>query len=352
MNEKINVLVVEDSPVARELLVHILSSDPEIKVIGTANNGEEAITATKRLCPDVITMDIHMPKMDGYETTRRIMEIQPTPIVIVTASPSIKEVSMAMRIIEAGAVAAEQKPGGSGHTDYEADASRLIRTVKLMSRVKVIKRWARREMFKHEEKPRLLPEPRLVAIGASTGGPPVLRTILSGLPKNFPLPVLIVQHISPNFIDGFADWLGQTSSIPVHVATQYAQIIPGHAYLAPDGFQMKLDNYNRISLTGDEAMNGLRPSVSYLFNSVAKVYGRNAIGILLTGMGKDGANGLRLLKEMGAITIVQDMESCVVNGMPGEAMNLDAAIFVLSPEKIAPVVTGLVNKTLDWGVNV
>ncbi|MFZ3385160.1 MAG: chemotaxis-specific protein-glutamate methyltransferase CheB [Candidatus Methanoperedens sp.] len=353
MNEKINVLVVEDSPVARELLVHILSSDPGIQVIGTANNGEEAITATKRLSPDVITMDIYMPKMDGYEATRRIMEIQPTPIVIVTASPSIKEVSMAMRIIEAGAVAAEQKPGGSGHKDYEVDASRLIRTVKLMSRVKVIKRWARREIFQHEEKKTgPMPEPKLVAIGASTGGPPVLRTILSHLPKNFPVPVLIVQHIAPNFIEGFVEWLGQTSSIPVHVATQYAQIIPGHAYLAPDGFQMKLDNYNRISLTGDEPVNGLRPSVSYLFNSVAKIYGRNAIGILLTGMGKDGANELKLLKETGAITIVQDMESCVVNGMPGEAMNLDAAIFVLPPEKIASVVTGLVNKMLDnWGVN-
>lgn len=350
MNKKINVLVVEDSKVEREFLVHILSSDPEIVVIGTANDGEEALAATKLLSPDVITMDIHMPRMDGYEATRRIMEMQPTPIVIVTGSASVKEVSKAMRIIEAGAVAVEQKPRGICHQDYLDDTSRLIQTVKLMSGVKVVRRRPGRKIVPHlEEKPATCLEIELVAMGSSTGGPPVLRTILSNLPKNYPVPVLIVQHMSPSFIEGFVEWLGQTSSIPVHVAAQGTQIIPGHAYLAPDGFQMKLDCDKRIYLTGDEPVNGLRPSVSYLFLSIAEVCGKNAVAVLLTGMGKDGAKELKLLKEKGAITIVQDKESCVVDSMPSEAINLGAAMYVLPPEKIAAVLSSLVDRVGKWG---
>ncbi|MCZ7402804.1 MAG: chemotaxis-specific protein-glutamate methyltransferase CheB [Candidatus Methanoperedens sp.] len=357
MNEstkaKIKVLVVDDSPVAQELLIHILSSDPGIEIIGTASNGEDAIKETKHLSPDVITMDIHMPKMDGYEATRRIMETCPVPIVIVTGSTGAQEVSMAMRVIEAGALAFVQKPRGIGHPDYQDDVSRFIQTVKLMSEVKVVRRRAfpRRETNQTVEvKLERQPEIQLVAIGASTGGPPVLQTILSKLPGNFPVPVLIVQHMAAGFIQGFMEWLGQTSSLPVHVATHGEFILPGHVYLAPDGFAMKPDRYGRISLARGEIENGLCPSVSYLFRSVAEVFGKNAVGILLTGMGKDGAEELKLMKEKGAITIAQDKESSVVHGMPGEAINLDAAMYVLSPEKIAAVLSGLVNNKLEMRV--
>lgn len=357
MNEytepRIKVLVVDDSPVARELLVHILSSDPKIQIIGTASNGEEAIVAAKHLSPDVITMDIHMPKMDGYEATRRIMEIHPTPIVIVTGSASIEEISVAMRAIDAGALAVVQKPGGSGHPDYQAEVSRFIQMVKLMSEVKVVRRRAfpgRETVRLAEVKLELPSEIQLVAIGASTGGPPLLQTILSKLPKNFPIPVLIVQHMAAGFIEGFVEWLRQTSSLPVHVATHGEYILPGHVYLAPDGFVMKPDRYGRISLARGET--GLCPSVSYLFRSVAEVFGKNAVGILLTGMGKDGAYELRLMKEKGAITIAQDLESSVVHGMPGEAINLDAAMYVLPPEKIIAFLSGLVNNKSEMrGVN-
>jgi len=352
-SRQIKVLVVDDSPVARELLIHILNSDPEIQVIGTASNGEEAMAVTKHLSPDVITMDIHMPKMDGYEATRRIMETDPLPIVIVTGSAGVKEVSMAMRVIEAGALAVVQKPGGFGHQDYQSDVSRFIQTVKLMSEVKVVRRRAfpRREtILPIEVKLERPSEIHLVAIGASTGGPPVLQTILSKLPTNFPVPVLIVQHMAAGFIEGFVEWLGQTSSLPVHVATHGEYILPGHVYLAPDGFAMKPDRYGRISLARGETENGLCPSVSSLFRSVAEVFGKNAVGILLTGMGKDGAEELRLMKEKGAITIAQDKESSVVHGMPGEAINLNAAMYVLAPEKIAAVLSGLVNNKLEMRV--
>ncbi|MDD5614597.1 MAG: chemotaxis-specific protein-glutamate methyltransferase CheB [Candidatus Methanoperedens sp.] len=345
----IKVLVVEDSPVARELLVHILTQDAKIKVIGHARSGEEAIEVLERLKPDVITMDIHLPEMDGFETTRRIMETHPLPIVIVTGTSRAKDVSMAMKAMEAGALAVVQKPRGVGHPDYEGEAAKLVQTVKLMSEVRVVRRWARyREEAQVQTRNKVKldrsAQIKMVAIGASTGGPPAIQKILSGLPKNFPVPVLIVQHIAEGFTQGFAEWLGQTSSLPVHVALHGEYILPGHVYIAPDELQMKV-KVDRIWLSKDDHENGLRPSVSVLFLSVAEEFGKNAIGVLLTGMGKDGAKELKLMKEKGAMTIAQDKESSVIHGMPGEAINLDAAIYVLPPEKIACALADLVNNS-------
>jgi two-component system chemotaxis response regulator CheB len=184
----------------------------------------------------------------------------------------------------------------------------------------------------------------LVAIGASTGGPLVLQTVLSGLPGNFSLPVLIVQHMAAGFIQGFVEWLTPTSALPLHVATHGEQILPGHAYIAPDGFQMKLELGKRLSLTKDEPENGHRPSVSYLFRSVADLCGPKAVGVLLTGMGKDGAEELKRMREKGAVTIAQDQESSVVHGMPGEAIRLEAATYVLPPHRIAAALANLSNK--------
>jgi len=345
----IKVLVVEDSPVVREFLVHILGADPGIQVIGTANDGEQALEAVARKRPDVITMDIHMPKLDGLEATRRIMETYPTPIVIVSGSTDPREVSTTFRAMEAGAVAVLRRPAGIGHLDHEASARELVQTVKLMSEVKVIRRWP-----KAGRQPQVPPpaqahhapieaKARVVAIGASTGGPPVLQTILAALPQDFSVPVLIVQHMAAGFTQGFVQWLAQTSSLPVHLATHDEHIRPGHVYVAPDEFQMRVERGGKIVLTKDEPENGLRPSVSYLLRSVAEVYGRDAVAGLLTGMGHDGAEELKLLRDRGATTFAQDKESSVVHGMPGAAITLDAATFVLPPEKIAAVLTNLVH---------
>lgn len=349
----IRVLVVEDSPVVREFLVHILSSDSEIEIIGTASDGEEALEAVKHQRPDVITMDIHMPRMDGFEATRRIMETHPTPIVVVSGSSTAKEVTTAFHAIEAGALGVVQRPAGIGHPEHEATAAELVKTVRLMSEVKVVKRWARarREVrmprisvLTEVELKRVPAEIKLIAIGASTGGPLAIQTILSGLPKDFSVPVLIVQHIAAGFTQGFAEWLAQTCDLPIHVATHGERIVPGHVYVAPDGFQMKVEKGDTLWLTADEAENGLRPSVSYLFRSVARVYGPRAVGVLLSGMGRDGAEELKMMKEVGAVTIAQDKESSVVYGMPGEAVNLGAATYVLSPNRMAAALTSLVNK--------
>lgn len=346
----IKVLIVEDSPVVREFLIYILSSDPEVEVAGTAHNGEEAVEAVERVKPDVVTMDIHMPKLDGFDATRKIMELNPRPIVIVSGSSTVEEVSMTFRALEAGALAIVPRPKGLGHPEHEETAKELVRTVKLMSEVKVVRRWPRPKAggavasAPQARTAKAPVEVRVVAIGASTGGPLVLQTILSGLRKDFPAPLLIVQHMAPGFAGGFVEWLAQSTNFPVHIAGQGELMLPGHTYVAPDGFQMGVRSEGRIVLDKDEAENGLRPSVSYLFRSVAEIYGAHAVGVLLTGMGRDGAEELKRLKERNAVTIVQDKESCVVSGMPGEAIKLEAETYVLTPENIAAALQSLVKK--------
>ena len=345
----IRVLVVDDSPVARELLTHILNSDPAIEVIGTAANGREAVEFVARGKPDLITMDIHMPVMDGFEASRTIMETNPVPIVIVTASYDMRELETSFRAIETGALTVLQKPQGIGHPDHDRTARNLIASVRLMAEIKVVRRWVRTANGRPqlqttaEENPVCRPWPvKVVAIGASTGGPPVIEKLLAALPPDFPAPILIVQHMAEGFIRGFAEWLGQTSSLPVHVPFHGSMTRSGHVYVAPDGTQMKMDGSGRICCTGDQPENGLRPSVSYLFRAVAETFGRNAVGVLLTGMGRDGSAELKLMKDRGAVTIAQDEASSAVYGMPGEAVKLHAARHVLAADRIAGVLTGSV----------
>ncbi len=344
----IKVLIVEDSAVVREFLVHILSCEPGIRVIGTANNGMEAVEAMQHMKPDVITMDIHMPKMNGLDATRRIMETHPTPIVIVSGSQNLKEMEITFKAMEAGALAVVSRPKGPGHPDYEATVKDLIQTVRLMSEVKVVKRWPQTKgggpgtLSSMRGPGRRNPaEIAVVAMGASTGGPAVIQKILSGLSGNFPLPLLIVQHIARGFVLGFAEWLSRSSSFPVAVARDGETLLPGRAYVAPDGFDLGVNPGDRVYLRKAGFHAGPHPSVSYLFRSVLEVYGANAAGVLLTGMGKDGAAELRLMKERGALTIVQDEESSVVYGMPEEAIKLGAATYVLPPEMISRALMGL-----------
>jgi len=347
---RVRVLIVEDSPVVRELLEHVLETDPEIRVIGAARDGEEAVEAARRLKPDIITMDFHMPRMNGLDATRRIMETHPAPIVIVSGSSARHEVAQSFRLLEAGALAVVAKPPGPGHPEHAAAARELVQTVRLMAEVRVVRRWPRREatlraapLRRPVEAALDRPEIRLVAIGASTGGPVALNTILSALPGDFSVPILIVQHIAAGFTEGFVDWLARSSGLPVHVATGGARPLPGHVYVAPDGRHMRLERDGSLALGGEAPENGHRPSVAHLFRSVAAAMGPHAVGVLLTGMGTDGAAELGRMKEQGAITIAQDEGTSVVHGMPGEAISLDAATHVLSPGEIATALAGLVN---------
>jgi two-component system chemotaxis response regulator CheB len=346
----INVLVVEDSAVIREFLVHVLSTDPAIRVVGTAVDGLEALEAVRQKRPDVITMDVHMPKMNGYDATRHIMETFPTPIIIVSGSSTQEEISTPFLALESGALAVIHRPTGPGHPEYATTSRELVQTVKLMAEVKVVRRWARRSTEaqvpptpKFELKSRDA-DVRIVAVGASTGGPVALETILSLLPKDFPVPILVVQHMATGFLQGFVEWLTQSTGNPVHIAAHGEQTQPGHVYTAPDSYHMGVQSNGQIQLSKDAPENGLRPSVAYLFRSVANSFGRNAMGILLTGMGKDGAVELKTMNELGAATIAQDEESSVVYGMPGEAVAIGAAAYVMPPEKIAAAIIGLTRR--------
>lgn len=344
----IKVLITEDSPVVRGYLKYILESDPEIQVVGVAEDGMEAVEMVKEKQPDVITMDIHMPRMDGFEATRQIMETSPVPIVICSASWNPEEVEKTFKTIEAGAVAALEKPRGMGHPGSENSVTELVRTVKLMSGVKVVRRWSKRKYESRiEETPpsrtsSLQKDYKLVAIGASTGGPLVLQTVLAGLPKDFPVPVIIVQHIAQGFLSGLADWLTRTTGFPVHIVENHEKMVPGKAYLAPDGLQLGIDVNMRAILSDNKGEFTLCPAVSHFYRSVAKVFRNKAIAVLLTGMGRDGASELKQLRDLGAMTIAQDKETSVVHGMPGEAIKLGGASLILSSTEIPAKLVELV----------
>lgn len=343
----IRVLIVEDSKVEQQLLAHILGADPRITVVGFAEDGEKALVALEQLKPDVITMDIHMPRLNGFDTTRRIMENTPLPIVIVSGSYLPNEVDKTFRALEAGALAIVRKPVGVGHADYPNDAAELIKTVKMMSEIKVVKRWPRLRREPSAPVPATLsrginPEKiRVVAIGASTGGPAIIQEIFAALPKDLGVPVLVVQHMATGFLENFVKWLSATTGFPSRLAQHGEALRPGQAYFAPDGHHLLVGRDHCLVLSAENPENGLRPSVARLFRSVAENYGGNAMGILLTGMGRDGADDLKLLQGKGAVTIAQDRESSIIFGMPGEAIKLAAADFILPPERITALLAQL-----------
>jgi two-component system chemotaxis response regulator CheB len=352
MKSRVRVLIVDDSAVYREFLRHTLESDPQVEVVAAVRDGAAAFEVLPALRPDVITMDINMPGMNGFDVTRKVMETYPTPIIVVSAADDAGEVQMSFKAMESGAVAVVPKVHGGGSDEALAQAGNLIQMVKLMAEVKVVKRWARRTVPAWEpgvpsEKPaaaELRSGISAVLIGASTGGPVPVRTILAALPPGFSSAVLIVQHIAAGFGRGFTEWLAAACQLPVHVAEDGEHIVSGHVYVAPDDAHMGVSEGPRILLSHDEPENGLRPAVSHLFRSASRVYGRSAAAVLLSGMGRDGAEELKVLRDLGAVTFAQDRESCVVFGMPGEAVRLDGATYSLSPEAIASAVVALAEK--------
>lgn len=350
---QIRILVADDSPVVRELLVHLLTTDPRLVVVGVAGDGISAVTAAQRLRPDVITMDIHMPRLDGFAACRKIMETCPTPIVMVTASLDPTDVAATFRTLEAGALMVIAKPDGPGQPHYDATVEAFISTVKAMSAVPVVRRWPRERAIatRVHADGRTAPGRlrgsasdeviRVVAIGASTGGPIALQTVLSRMPHAFPAPILIVQHIADGFDEGFVQWLARASGFPVKLARDGANVSPGTAYVAPWGLHMTVTSSRTLELVSGPVDAGLRPSVAQLFRSVNAAFGAAAAGVLLTGMGRDGALELKAMRGSGAVTIAQDQESSVVYGMPAEAIKLGAAQYVLPPDEIAGVLCGL-----------
>ncbi len=344
----IRVLVVDDSPTQRHLLRVIMDSDPELTVVGEARNGEEAISLCERLRPNIITMDIRMPRMDGYEAIRWIMAERPRPIVVLTSTQSEIELGVSYRAIDAGALTVMGKPHGLPGDDPEAD--QLIATLKALAEVKVV----RRRPWLQKERPSSVvgrtrcvkagAPVRLIAIGASTGGPPSLQGILQGLPADLAVPIVAVQHISRGFTAGLARWLSETTPLRVKVADPGEPLAPGTVYLAPEDRHLLVTQNSSAMLSTAAPVGGFRPSVTVLFESVAEHYGAGAIGVLLTGMGDDGARGLKAMHDAGAHTIAQDEASSIVFGMPKEAIALGATREVLPLEQIAGRLANLLAK--------
>ena len=319
----IRVLVAEDSVTAREILVMLLSSDPEIEVVGTARDGLEAVEMTRRLKPDLVTMDIQMPGIDGFEATKRIMIENPTPIIIITANVDVKDVQVSMEALRVGALALLDKPA-LGAEDFEIITAQMISTVKAMAGVKVVRHWAPRPQMLAPApvKARILPTVpvRLVAIAASTGGPAALARVLADLPGRFPVPIVIVQHITRGFVAGLASWLNGTCPLQVRVASEGESLEASGVYLAPDDAHLGIDSNLKVRLNRGDPLGGFRPSATYTFYSVAKALGPASISVVMTGMGQDGVQGLRAVHEAGGQVVAQDEASSVVFGMPGVAI--------------------------------
>ncbi|HEY5947063.1 MAG TPA: chemotaxis-specific protein-glutamate methyltransferase CheB [Kofleriaceae bacterium] len=308
----IRVLIAEDSDAMRNTLETLLGLDPRIEVIGTARDGIEAVELAKSLRPDLITMDVQMPRLDGVEATARIMSECPARILMVSAYADDSQIDLSFRAIAAGALEVVAKPASANANELRAWARYVCDTIVLMAEVPIITRSRRSRTT--------LTEPRvdIVAIAASTGGPLALAKLLAALPPDLPVPILVAQHIAEGFTEGMVRWLGKITKLSVRVAEDGTPVAPAHVYFPPDGHDLEITEGQILRTPA--ACERYAPSGDLLLSAVARHYRTRALGIVLTGMGEDGALGLRALRDAGGITLAQSQESCVVFGMPQAAV--------------------------------
>jgi len=351
-SEPIRVLIAEDSPTIRYYLRHIIDSDELLEVAGVAGDGEEAIEMVATLKPDVISMDVQMPHMDGLEATRYIMRHHPTPVVVVSGLVE-HEVELSFRALQSGALAVVPKPPAHNDARFQERRSQLLNTLQAMADVQVVRRWATvyevaqptdtdGERYETQGVRRA---PEIIAVAASAGGPSALSTLISGLKNQLNVPMIVVQHMPPEFLPGLVRWLGKFTDLPIRIPDHNDILTPGVIHLAPGGFHL------RVGRTGgmftallDETPGEYRhqPSADVLFESVAQVTRERGVGIVLTGMGTDGAAGLRAMRDLRARTFAQDSKSAVVFGMPNAAIQLNAAERILPPAQIAATIRKLI----------
>ena len=332
----IRVLIVDDSITQREILREVLEADIAFTVVAEARDGSHAVELVKAHRPDVVLMDVHMPNMDGVEATRQIMNECPTPIVIVSATLRKHDIDHGLAALEAGAISLLQKPQGAALLHLRQIKPELREAILAASQAHVKRRpFGRLSSACLEAAPRRdVSSVQIVGICTSTGGPPVLVEILSSLPAPFPLPILLVQHISEQFVEGFATWLSARTGQVVRIARNEERL-EAVVWVAPAGNHLTLGSSQRIRLLPKVTTDIHCPSGNPLFSSLAKNRGAKAAGILLTGMGDDGAWGLLELKQAGGLTLIQDEATCLIYGMPGAAKRLGAGQYELPPKDIA-----------------
>ena len=358
MSQPIRVVIVDDSALMRRVIAELLEQDPAIRVVGKARDGREAIALVQELRPDIVTMDVRMPVMDGLATTEYLMAYCPTPILVLTASLAKHDIDITFKMLGAGALEVIEKPSGGDPAELARTGHELIRRIKILSRVKVVTHLRGRRRPAGETPtqrpaitaPASLPRPSqpaappaaaqtdpgfpIVVIGASTGGPRVVNQVLSSLAPKLGAAVLVVQHIAAGFSSGMAEWLAHSCRLPVHMAREGQPIRPGEVLIAPDQLDLLITPECSVHLSANPLLIQ-RPSIDISMQAAAEVFGMRAIGVLLTGMGRDGAYGMLTIRRAGGYTIAQDEASCTIFGMPRAAIELNAACDVAPASAIA-----------------
>ena len=350
------VLVVDDSPTVRAFLQSVIDAEPDMIVVSTAESAEEAVELCCKLKPNLVTMDVSLPGSDGIEATAEIMRRCPVPVAIVTATPVGPDTDATFRALAAGAVEVFAKPSRQDFIDHPERQTDFVRQLRLVAGVGVVGLRGSRAIVRalpaspgrsssvpapsssappaRISAPELASKAALIAIGASTGGPPTILTALRALAPEQAPPVLVTQHMSAEFMPGFAAWLDSSIALKVQIAKAGQPLERGHVYVAPGDRHLRITQQLRIEIGVEAPLHYQRPAVDELFNSVARHVGGASVGVLLTGMGSDGAQGLAALRRAGALTIAQDEGSCVVFGMPKAALDLGAASLTATPETI------------------
>ncbi len=353
-SKKIRVLIAEDSPLIQKLLIKILSEDSVFEVVGVASSGVEAVKLSRLFKPDIISMDLMMPLMDGLEATKRIMQTNPVPVVIVSSIYKPEEIHLAVKELDSGAVAILPKPEGPGSERFIKDASKYRNMLKIMSEIRVVRRpnnipASQEQKFKKNIIKCSPPEQtEIIAIGASAGGPESLREILTNLTYPLNAPIIIVQHIDVHFVEGFSLWLQQYAKCRVKLADEGEQLLKNTIYIAPGKRHITIKKPLTVYLsTPKEGENGHIPSIDFLMESIANCYGNRAVAILLSGMGRDGAQGIYQAMLSGSYTIAQNQESCLIYGMPAEAVKIGAVCKVMPPFEIAQEINRLLMSKPD-----
>jgi two-component system chemotaxis response regulator CheB len=338
--QQVRVLLVDDSPTARALLRELCAGEPRITVVGEAVNGREAVEKVASLRPSIVVMDVQMPLMDGIEATRRIMSETPTPILVVT-SHFDNDVAMSLRAVQAGALSVAAKPVGPGSSSFRQDAQRLLRLLLALAAVMPLRRSPTSSRTADAAPPSgdgggVTSAPvSVVGVAASTGGPAALYRLLELLPPRLAVPVLVVQHMADGFTPGLAKWLATATPLRVTLAEHGEPLAGGTIYVAPDGCHLGVSPKDRVDLGGSPPVAGFRPSASVLFASLAESYGARAGAVVLTGMGSDGLEGARALRNAGAWVLAQDAQSSAVFGMPRAVAEAGLATSVGTVEQLA-----------------
>ncbi len=326
------VVVVDDSAFMRLTLSRMLNEDPEIEVVGTASNGAEGVELVKALRPSVVTMDVEMPVMDGLTALERIMRECPTPVVMVSALTR-EGAEVTFKALQLGAVDFVAKPSGSISWDFYKVREEFVAKVKNAARA-TLQRFSLPSKQTPFRLGKTVSQWSVVVIAASTGGPSAIRYVLSQLPEDLPAAVLVVQHMPIGFTNFFADNLRQVSTLPVHEAKDGEVIQPCQVYLAPSGYHMVVAKEGRLKLDTSPPLHNVRPAADKTLESAAHAFKSRCVGVVMTGMGHDGAVGLLTVRELNGRTLAQAPESCVIDSMPRSAINLGAVQEVVPLEQL------------------